>query len=305
MKRVLLLALLLALAASAGHFARGGPIAEASGTTPTERATRFEYPGADFVTVVSQECLPGNRVRIFVNWNPYNFGPQWIDLSLFNNDFIFGTFIGLGPMPPNQNNFMWDGLLPGLRHYLRINTLTAFGWFPSATITFVTRNDCGFALIDSDGDGIADVSDACPTLPGPAVNNGCPFNQGATNCDPVTGWCPGQPPPPSRCPVQPQILIFPPPAAGCVWPTKGNGATYVNGEPIRICYWVNQAMNVLVQSQRPDGSVINNAGPGFDDGRGNCTDGVVGVPPAGQRTIRLLTGPQFNQPIATGFWIGQ
>jgi hypothetical protein len=37
------------------------------------------------------------------------------------------------------------------------------------------ENDgCPFGL-DTDGDGIPDADDACPTVPGPASNDGCPF----------------------------------------------------------------------------------------------------------------------------------
>lgn len=305
MKRLATFVLLVVLAFAAGGLLDGPTKpAKAAGTAPVERVRQFLYPGADFVNVVSQECLPDNRVRIFVTWNPYNLGPEWIDLTLQNNGWIFGTFIGLGAMPPTQSNFTWDWLLPGQTHYLRINTLTAFGWYPSSTISFVTRNDCFFD-IDSDGDGVPNSQDNCPFMPGPALNNGCPVGGGAILCDPVTGWCPGQLPPASRCPAQLQIQVFPQPPAGCVWPTKGEGAAYVNGEAIRVCYWVNQAMNVFIQTLRPDGSLATNAGPGFDDGRGNCVDGVVGVPPAGQRTIRLFTGAQFNQLLDTAVWIGQ
>ena len=40
-------------------------------------------------------------------------------------------------------SFTWDGILPGLTHYMRINTLTPYGWAVSQTITFTTR-DCQY-----------------------------------------------------------------------------------------------------------------------------------------------------------------
>ena len=60
------------------------------------------YPGADNVRL-SQQCLADGRVRLNVNWTSYNLGPQWVDLSIFNNDFGFGTFLGYGPLPSNVN----------------------------------------------------------------------------------------------------------------------------------------------------------------------------------------------------------
>ena len=33
---------------------------------------------------------------------------------------------------------------------------------------------------DSDGDGIRDIDDLCPLVPGPAATQGCPFNRRST-----------------------------------------------------------------------------------------------------------------------------
>ena len=114
------------------------------------------YPGADFVNVISQECLPNNKVRITVTWVTYNQGHQWVDLSLFNNGFAWGTFLGAGPLPSWQSSLTWDGLISGYWHYLRVNTLTSWGWVPSHTIAFFTRTDCQFFFNDADRDGIPD-----------------------------------------------------------------------------------------------------------------------------------------------------
>jgi hypothetical protein len=100
------------------------------------------FPNADNVAVVSQACLSDGSVGINVAWTAYNQGGQWVDLTLFDNGFVPGTFIGLGPLAAGQNSFIWEGIRPGLRHFLRINTLTGFGWQPSFTAAFFSRGDC-------------------------------------------------------------------------------------------------------------------------------------------------------------------
>jgi hypothetical protein len=109
-------------------------------------ASSVAEAAASSVTVVGQQCLTANDVRVAFNWNGLNEGAQWVDLSLTNNGFMPGTFVGLGPIASGQTNFAWDGILGGFTHYLRINTLTAFGWSISPTIVFTTRNDCAFAI---------------------------------------------------------------------------------------------------------------------------------------------------------------
>ena len=101
---------------------------------------------ASSVTVTGQQCLTASDVRVAFNWNGLNEGAQWADLSLTNNGFMPGTFVGLGPIASGQTSFAWDGILGGFTHYLRINTLTAYGWSISPTIAFTTRNDCAFAI---------------------------------------------------------------------------------------------------------------------------------------------------------------
>src|SRR5438046_289576 len=101
----------------------------------------LQYPGADNITVYL-ECQYDGRTRLRLQWSTYSAGIQFEDLSLFNNGWIFGTFIGIGPFSPNQNTSVWEGLVPGQRHYLRINTLTYYGWEQSQTLTFLSRSDC-------------------------------------------------------------------------------------------------------------------------------------------------------------------
>jgi hypothetical protein len=61
---------------------------------------------------------------------------QWLDLSLFDNGFAPGTFVGAGPLAGTANSLTWDGILPGFRHFYRLNTLYADGWHASAVGSF-------------------------------------------------------------------------------------------------------------------------------------------------------------------------
>jgi len=302
--------ILLALAACAA-IGRGSGTVLAAGIDQTPRGQAFEYPGADNVSVVSQQCLPDGSVLININWQTYNLGYQWTDLSLYNNGWIWGTFVGIGPALPSATSQPWGGLLPGYWHYLRINTLTPFGWWPSSTISFFTRNDCFQAPFDSDGDGVPNSQDLCPNQFGSPAYGGCPVPQpggGQFGNMCAAGWCPGQPAPAQFCPSQPQILIFPPPAAGCVWVTKGENSTYAIGEQVTVCWWLNRAMDIRIDTQRPtDTSPVLPLVS--DDGRGGCTNtNYAGQPlitglPTGQRITRLY-GPS-NQVLDTMIWYVQ
>jgi len=116
-----------------------GTVGHKIGSTPRAEAAAYS------LSVVDQQCLSSSSVRLMFNWGSYNEGPQWMDLSLSNNDFVPGTFVGVGPIPVGQNTFTWDGILPGLTHYIRINTLTPAGWSSSQTFSFTSRADCAFA----------------------------------------------------------------------------------------------------------------------------------------------------------------
>jgi beta-lactamase class A len=110
---------------------------------------------ASQITVSAQQCAtssPGS-VSATVSWVPSRRGEQWLDISLFNNRFAPGTFIGTGPLPPGTSAFVWSGLRPGLTHFLRINTRSPYGWEPSQTVAFATQA-CGDdpALTQPNGD---------------------------------------------------------------------------------------------------------------------------------------------------------
>jgi len=89
-----------------------------------------------------QTCLPDGSVRVDFSWqgNDPSANQQWLDLSLFNNGWEWGTFLGAGPMPASQKALRWDGLIPNATHYVRLNQMYADGvWDPSPTFVVQTR----------------------------------------------------------------------------------------------------------------------------------------------------------------------
>jgi hypothetical protein len=95
---------------------------------------------ASGLRIASQGC-GADTVDVHFQWESSGEGPQWIDISLFDNRFQAGTFIGVGPLPADQTAFIWTDLLQGRRHYVRINTFVRGGWQESGTLPFTT-SDC-------------------------------------------------------------------------------------------------------------------------------------------------------------------
>ena len=95
---------------------------------------------ASQIAVSAQACdaASAGNISVTLSWVPSRRGEQWLDISLFNNGFAPGTFIGVGPLAPGTDSFVWGGLRPGLTHFLRINTRSPFGWEPSRSISFAT-----------------------------------------------------------------------------------------------------------------------------------------------------------------------
>jgi hypothetical protein len=102
--------------------------------------TEVCHPPTSAPLLVEQHCstaMPG-RLVVTLQWAPGDVGPEWVDLSLFNNGFAPGTFIGSGPLPTGQSTITWEGLLDRSTHYVRVNTLTSIGWRPSPATSFTT-----------------------------------------------------------------------------------------------------------------------------------------------------------------------
>jgi len=100
-----------------------------SGETTNGHATSLQ--------ISTQQCLSDGSVRSLFVWTPSGHGPQWLDVSLTDNDFASG-FAAAGPLGSSTSSFDWSGLTPASTHFARVNTLTPSGWRPSATVGFTT-----------------------------------------------------------------------------------------------------------------------------------------------------------------------
>lgn len=106
----------------------------------------FWATGANAATnqlYLTQSCLPDGSVRVKFDWkgNDPSARQQWLDLSLFDNGWQWGTFLGSGPMPGWQQSLTWDGLIPNATHFVRINQeLSPGSWDPSPTYYWTTIN---------------------------------------------------------------------------------------------------------------------------------------------------------------------
>jgi hypothetical protein len=88
---------------------------------------------------VEQACdATMTSVTVTFKWNANSAGPQWLDLSMQNNGFAPGTFVGAGPVGSGGGSFSWQGLAKGATHFWRVNTLTTSGWRSSDTGAFTT-----------------------------------------------------------------------------------------------------------------------------------------------------------------------
>lgn len=119
--------------------------ATANPRTPSATATPTAAPPTPTGAAVGpgifvSECRSGdpNSVRVIFLWQPSKQGPQFVDLSVFNNGFAPGTFIATGALGNQQYGFIWDGLVQGTTHFARVNTLTPTGWQASSTLAFYT-----------------------------------------------------------------------------------------------------------------------------------------------------------------------
>jgi len=87
------------------------------------------------VNAGTTECTPTSGRAAFAWTAVPGATGYWVDLSLDNNGFRPGTFVGNGPF--KSTSITWDGVQPGITYYWRINALTESGWATSLTGTFV------------------------------------------------------------------------------------------------------------------------------------------------------------------------
>jgi len=96
----------------------------------------------------TEKWCAGSEASFVFSWQaqaPWD--EAWVDLSLFNNGFQPGTFLGYGPATPLDPKLplngaiRWRGLIPGTVHYWRVNLRYGDTWYPSPTQTF-TALDC-------------------------------------------------------------------------------------------------------------------------------------------------------------------
>jgi hypothetical protein len=100
---------------------------------------RFTPCGTQRLLSINYSCTGAGRARVEFRWAPSSSAAdfQFLDISLFNNGFAPGTFLGAGPIIPNAQGLFWDGILANAAHYFRVNAFTIFGWGPSQTGSFV------------------------------------------------------------------------------------------------------------------------------------------------------------------------
>jgi hypothetical protein len=69
---------------------------------------------AAFNISFSQTCY-GDKADVTFRWQGTNpSSQQWLDLSLFDNGWRDGTFIGVGPLPGSDSSFTWQGVVGSL-----------------------------------------------------------------------------------------------------------------------------------------------------------------------------------------------
>jgi hypothetical protein len=124
------------LIAGVPHFWR---VRAANGATEVQSDWSGFVPcGTQRILEISYVCTGGGRATVFFRWAPTS-SPgfvQWVDISLFNNGFAPGTFLGAGPLSPTEQGFAWQNILANATHFARVNTSTILGWGPSQTVSF-------------------------------------------------------------------------------------------------------------------------------------------------------------------------
>jgi hypothetical protein len=130
------LVLFSVLAAAAVLIGLGAPNI---GGGPGPKAAEAAFPGADNIVILNRQCMADGTVAVTIGWQPSGLGIQWVDVARVNG-FFFGGFSGVGPLSPFTNSITLTGLQRGTAFFLRVNTLTPFGWVATQTVSVFT--DC-------------------------------------------------------------------------------------------------------------------------------------------------------------------
>lgn len=90
------------------------------------------------LTQACSDATPG-AVAVTFRWPQAGNALQlWIDLSLYDNGFRSGSFVGAGPVSPRDTSYTWQGVQPGVPHYYRVTALYADGWRVLKSGSFVS-----------------------------------------------------------------------------------------------------------------------------------------------------------------------
>jgi hypothetical protein len=67
---------------------------------------------------------------------------QWVDLTAQNNNWLPGSFSGVGPLAANVSSYEWVGLASKARYYVRINQLLQNNSWDASETYYVDTIDC-------------------------------------------------------------------------------------------------------------------------------------------------------------------
>jgi len=130
--------------------------------------TGISIPGARINAPVVQ-CF-GTTANVIFSWTPVaGADSEFVDLTLANNGFAPGTFIGFGPLSGTTTTIQWNGLVAGQQHFWRVSAgVPGIGWAFSQTGVFTpcgpTAPVGGTTFVCSGG-GRAAVTFGVPTPP--------------------------------------------------------------------------------------------------------------------------------------------
>lgn len=125
------------LVAGQPHFWRVTALG-ANGQWVSSEFLRFVPCGVARIVGVSHACTGGGLSMVTFRWAPSS-SPgffQFLDLSLQNNGFAPGTFLGAGPLPATQQALIWSGIIANQQHFFRANVNSIFGWSASQTVAY-------------------------------------------------------------------------------------------------------------------------------------------------------------------------